>query len=421
MKIKYIFLQLLFAINLFPQQGEFRNLELGNPDFQFEILFFKSNTSVDTRVDVFVQIPYDNLKFIKENLNLVSRYEVTISVLNMDDDLVLEKLWSEEINEKEFQKKGEKLFAFIQKSFELVSGKYKFQLKVRDEVSGKISTKKITSEVTKFGVNNLELSDYFYLNKFRKENEKIFIVPNITSNINEMEDGLALYFEIYSKKCNDSLIITYKIKGNDKKILFDSSESRNCVDGKNKILVNLRKIKLPIGEYQCEITVQNKIDKIVKTKKIISRRGSSGIMIKDLELAIKQLKYIAKNEEYNFLTENGIEESVRQDRFNSFWKKRDPNPETEENEYFEEYYFRVEYANKTFSHYNDGWRTDRGMVFIIFGMPNNIERHPFEINTKPSEVWTYFEFNRQLVFIDDTGFGDYRLITPIWDLLNRIK
>ena len=138
-------------------------------------------------------------------------------------------------------------------------------------------------------------------------------------------------------------------------------------------------------------------------------------------MAIRQLKYISKDDEYKNLTERNITEEEKLKRFNDFWKKRDPNQDTEVNEYFEEYYYRVEYANKHFAHYSDGWRTDMGMVFIIFGMPNNIERHPFEMNSKPYEIWTYYEFNRQLVFVDETGFGDYRLVTPIWDLLHRLK
>ena len=101
--------------------------------------------------------------------------------------------------------------------------------------------------------------------------------------------------------------------------------------------------------------------------------------------------------------------------FNEFWKKRDPTPKTDYNELMEEYYSRVDYANKNFGHYMEGWKTDRGMVYIIFGIPNNIERHPFDMDAKPYEVWTYYEINREFTFVDATGFGDYRLMNPIWD------
>jgi hypothetical protein len=57
-----------------------------------------------------------------------------------------------------------------------------------------------------------------------------------------------------------------------------------------------------------------------------------------------------------------------------------------------------------------------GMVYIIFGTPNNIERHPFDIDARPYEIWTYYENNREFIFVDISGFGDYRLQTPIWDV-----
>ena len=87
----------------------------------------------------------------------------------------------------------------------------------------------------------------------------------------------------------------------------------------------------------------------------------------------------------------------------------------------EEYYSRVEYANKNFSHYQAGWKTDMGMVFILFGSPNNVERHPFDIDSKPYEIWSYYDYNRSVIFVDESGFGDYQLLTPIWDMLQRLK
>ncbi|CUS97606.1 GWxTD domain-containing protein [Candidatus Kryptonium thompsonii] len=85
----------------------------------------------------------------------------------------------------------------------------------------------------------------------------------------------------------------------------------------------------------------------------------------------------------------------------------------------EEYYSRVKYANEHFGHYLEGWKTDMGMVYIIFGPPSSVDRHPFDINAKPYEIWYYYEINRRFIFLDETGFGDYRLITPLWDEWTR--
>ena len=52
------------------------------------------------------------------------------------------------------------------------------------------------------------------------------------------------------------------------------------------------------------------------------------------------------------------------------------------------------------------------MVFVLFGVPDNVERHPFEVNSKPYEIWYYNEKSKVFYFVDETGFGDYRLMNP---------
>ncbi|MBN1350405.1 GWxTD domain-containing protein, partial [candidate division KSB1 bacterium] len=109
----------------------------------------------------------------------------------------------------------------------------------------------------------------------------------------------------------------------------------------------------------------------------------------------------------------------KSDMFEKFWSERDPTPGTEQNEHMEEYFRRVHYANEVFSGFREGWKSDMGMVYIILGHPNDIERHPFESGSKPYQVWYYYDINRKFVFVDETGFGEYRLLSEYWDDLFR--
>jgi GWxTD domain-containing protein len=99
--------------------------------------------------------------------------------------------------------------------------------------------------------------------------------------------------------------------------------------------------------------------------------------------------------------------------FLEFWKKKDPNPVTTHNERMDEYYRRVKYANLHFKGLRDGWETDMGRVYVIFGQPTDVERHPFDIDKKPYEVWSYDDLNRHFLFVDEDGFGDFRLKSPL--------
>jgi GWxTD domain-containing protein len=96
-----------------------------------------------------------------------------------------------------------------------------------------------------------------------------------------------------------------------------------------------------------------------------------------------------------------------------FWNKRDDDPGTPENEQKKEYMKRVDYANSFYkTGFREGWKTDRGRVFIVYGTPDEVERHANEIDVKPYEIWFYnsIQGGVQFIFGDRTGFSDYLLL-----------
>jgi GWxTD domain-containing protein len=105
----------------------------------------------------------------------------------------------------------------------------------------------------------------------------------------------------------------------------------------------------------------------------------------------------------------------------AFWKQRDPTPGTPKNEFREEHYSRVAYANKMYGRGTPlpGWKTDRGKIYIILGEPKSIEQFDTVQNVYPTEIWTYLgdpalglptAFN--VIFFKEHGSGDYILYSP---------
>ena len=134
----------------------------------------------------------------------------------------------------------------------------------------------------------------------------------------------------------------------------------------------------------------------------------------DISLAIKQMRYLGIPDSISRYEEAPYPE--QRQFFEHYWDARDPNPDTEINELMVEYYQRVNLANREFSNFNEGgWLSDRGRILIKFGQPDDIERHPFEIDTYPYEVWRYYALRKIFVFADRTGFGDYRLLPEYLD------
>ena len=93
-----------------------------------------------------------------------------------------------------------------------------------------------------------------------------------------------------------------------------------------------------------------------------------------------------------------------------FWKKRDPNPETEENEFKTEYFRRIDTANHLFTDGGEpGWLQDRGRMYILLGPPSERLTYPRGVTFYglPMEFWYYGLF--EIVFVDDAWTGNYRL------------
>lgn len=123
-------------------------------------------------------------------------------------------------------------------------------------------------------------------------------------------------------------------------------------------------------------------------------------------------KYIASSKEVSQYSKLQTPESKREFLFH-FWKKRDNNPNTPENEFKDKYMERVRLSNERFGTINrKGMKTDRGRVYIVYGDPDEIDRYPSEVDKKPYEVWSYNQIEGGVVFIfgDVTGFSDYELL-----------
>src|SRR3979411_2465123 len=89
----------------------------------------------------------------------------------------------------------------------------------------------------------------------------------------------------------------------------------------------------------------------------------------------KDVLYIITDEERKAFKK--LQTDDERERFiEEFWRRRDPDPDTDENEFREEYYERIAYANEHYASGIPGWKTDRGRIYIMYGKPDEREAHP---------------------------------------------
>src|SRR5271154_5608935 len=140
----------------------------------------------------------------------------------------------------------------------------------------------------------------------------------------------------------------------------------------------------------------------------------------------EDVAYIITDEERKAFKQMSTDEE-REQFVEQFWLRRDPTPDTVENEYKEEHYRRIAYANEHYASGIPGWKADRGRIYITFGPPDEIDSHPSggsyerpieegggSTSTYPFETWRYRYIdgignNVEIEFVDTTMSGEYHM------------
>ncbi len=161
-----------------------------------------------------------------------------------------------------------------------------------------------------------------------------------------------------------------------------------------------------------------------KPDKKASSEGSRGEYYK--KWLDEDVTYIISEDEKKVFKDLKTDEE-RESFIEQFWARRDPDPRTPDNEFKEEHYLRIAYANERFASGIPGWKTDRGRIYITFGKPAEIESHPSggsynrevwegggTTATFPFERWRYRHIDGigddiEIEFVDKTMSGEYRM------------
>jgi GWxTD domain-containing protein len=129
----------------------------------------------------------------------------------------------------------------------------------------------------------------------------------------------------------------------------------------------------------------------------------------------EDVAYIIRDDERD--TFKRLQSDAEREHFiEQFWRRRDPTPDTVENEFKEEHYRRIAYANENFASSVPGWKTDRGRIYITYGPPDakKSQASTFGPHSSRTELWLYYYLdgvrkNVWIDFVDSDGTGEYRM------------
>lgn len=306
--------------------------------------------------------------------------------------------------------------------------KVEFPLKI-----SRINTKYFALSDIQLCSNIIENSDnidsYFYKNTYET-------YPNPSNIYGEQLPILFYYIELYDLlKGELASNLKYITKVIDAQGRERYSKERFIQRRFNSIVevgaINI--LKYPSGTYTLAIYLIDSVNNfgLVSSKKffvfnpsikeeLYTRRSDADLLSsefnvmseEELNLSFEQSRYIASIDEIKRWNSLIDLESKKVFMFN-FWKQRDPNPNTPENERKLEYFERVRRADDMYKSAREkGWKSDRGRVYIVYGEPSEIDRFPNEMDAYPYEIWYYNNIEGGVIFVfgDITGTGQMILI-----------
>ena len=185
------------------------------------------------------------------------------------------------------------------------------------------------------------------------------------------------------------------------------------------------------GSQTSDVQAGQKSDPLKRPLTQTQKKANSKALQKELGRTYKKwldedVRWIITDEERAAFKQLSNDEE-RDQFIEQFWLRRDPTPDTAENEYKEEHYRRIAYANEHFAAGIPGWKSDRGRMYIMYGPPNSIESHPSggsyfrpaeegggQTSTYPFEDWNYRYIegvgqNIDIEFVDTCSCGEYHM------------
>ncbi len=185
----------------------------------------------------------------------------------------------------------------------------------------------------------------------------------------------------------------------------------------------------PSAQAQQATDQDQQVDPLKRPRSDKERFAAQKAVRQELKGAYKtwldqDVAYIITDEERKAFR-NLSNDEEREAFIEQFWQRRNPNPDSPENEFREEHYRRIAYANEHYAAGKPGWKTDRGHIYIAYGPPDSIDSHPSggnyerpmdegggETSTFPFEVWHYRYLpdigeNIDIEFVDTCMCGDY--------------
>jgi GWxTD domain-containing protein len=419
------------------EQGESR---FQNPSVSYEAVALFSGDSSKQLVNIHYRIGQNFFIFVRNeaspaNLEYVAHGELAVELLNDQKVSVAREIRQLPLSRNSLLKEGDhppSIQGII--SFSVLPGNYTVVFDLDDRESGRsFMEKTMKVRVTDLKQPGLQVSDLMIVQAPAAATTPAILVPTNRNGNSLLGESGGIATEIFQPRATDSLMVHWRLHG----ILDGFGEriqrfSDSLYSSSNGLLWTMPREEgisydvKPVGENWKTVFIPLPLQKLepgMFTLDIEYECGSfkrhqqhqfhvswpaRPFSLQDQDLAIDALRHIAKEPEMEGLLSGGA--TKRAEAFARFWRERSRDTTTAYNEVMAEYYYRVDDALRRYStnRENDGYKTDRGRIYILYGPPQKSERS-LQPNSAPTEIWTYERLHRRFIYIDTGKNGNYVL------------
>jgi GWxTD domain-containing protein len=419
---------------LFPLRAEVSQPK--NPDTLNVWLDYACFRNLPDTAQSYMELYYSfnrkQLKFSQEGRTYEAKLFLNLTIKDKLGNLVENQMWNRRSKVSRWEETQIDYMILDEAEVILKPGDYLLNLSVTDLDSESFGEATLELKVRGFGEKNLQLSDVelaFQIepdtsaSRFTKSGRRI--LPNPSGVFTQHMKMVYFYAELYnlivSPASNPDYLLSFTVLDSTGKMVKDFGSQAHPKPGNSAVVLSGINIStLPRGRYVLRVGAEDKETEqktfVTKNFAILgeeTERQVSPESLEEVERFKQDVAYIITSRELNMfdqLTWEGKKRFIEE-----FWKKRDPTPDTPINEFKIEHTRRINYANFHFSRTkeaNDGWQTDMGRVYILYGEPSETERHPLSQEEKSWEQWNYDQLQggAYFIFIDEDGYGVYRLV-----------
>lgn len=375
-------------------------------NYHFQVKLSPATNANSSLTRFFVTIPFTSLVFVNADSGYVAGFDFNLFVKDKEGDVIYEKAWSEDVIAQSYRDtKNDSLYFYLTDERTLQAGTYKIIIEAIDENVGISSFKEKDFIIRDQGDQALILGDILSVyGKINQESDfsQLKIIPrnsirsdfSLVCEAKEIQDfnwtGEVIWIENNEERYTDELTL---LQEENNIRLFTSYTIGDAPHGRYSVFFRLKGNR----------TVLETEPVVLEVFKMVAFMNED-----NLERAIEQIEYIGEGAIYDSLTSASTLDQ-KQYWFDQFWNVNYPSKDSLHNPIKEEYYRRIRYSNQSFGAGIEGWKTDRGHTYVVYGPPDQIDRR---VNNRMwrYEIWDYISLRKQFIFVDEYGTGNYHLI-----------